>query len=612
MRRRRLFWQIAASSFSIALFLAIILGLYTAHRIGAACEEQAWSQLEAAGNACALCLADSWTGNGPARAADDCRELSGRFDVHVRVILPSGKVIADSEEDPAVLDNHKERPEVVRALEGGVGRSSRRSTNQGAPFMYLAMPVRHDGKVAAVVQTSQARSRLAAALWGIYAEIAAVCLLSAFFAACGSLLATRSVVRSLAEIRRGAEHFSRGEWKYRLPANYPEEIGALAESLNAMAAHLDERIQKVLRQQSEHQAMLSSMEEGVMAVDHTGTVLSVNQPCVTLLGIDPARLRGRSVYEALRKPDLLKFIENSLASTRSLDGDLRFFSPEERWLHAHGTALHDARGQKIGVLIVLHDVTRLRRLENVRRDFVANVSHELRTPITSIKGFVETLLEDGFDDQTSAIRFLGIVSRQVNRLDAIITDLLLLSRIERGNEDQRIETDAEPLAQILQVAQETCEKKARDKSVEIVVDCPCDLVAKINGPLLEQAVINLVDNAIKYSEEGATVRVVAAREKSNAVIRVIDSGCGIAPNHVPRLFERFYRVDKARSRELGGTGLGLAIVKHIMTAHQGTVHVESAVGRGSTFTLRLPLASPLPAETSADEAAGEVAEPSSV
>ncbi len=383
----------------------------------------------------------------------------------------------------------------------------------------------------------------------------------------------------------------------------------LAESLNTMAAQLDERIQRVLRQQSEHQAMLSSMEEGVMAVDRGGTVLSVNDPCASLLGVEPDKLRGRSIYEVLRKPDLLKFIENSQASTRSLDGDLRFFSPEERWLHAHGTALHDARGQKIGVLIVLHDVTRLRHLENVRRDFVANVSHELRTPITSIKGFVETLLEEGLDDPANARRFLGIVLRQANRLDAIITDLLLLSRIERGNEDQRIETDAEPLVQVLQVARETCEKKAQDKSVEIVVDCACDLVAKINAPLLEQAVINLIDNAIKYSDAGATVRVAAMQEQSSAVIRVMDNGRGIAANHLPRLFERFYRVDKARSRELGGTGLGLAIVKHIMTAHQGCVQVESTVGRGSTFTLRFPLSLPNSAEAPPIEPLDEVVEP---
>ena len=508
------------------------------------------------------------------------------------MILPSGKVIADSEEDPAVLDNHKERPEFKLALSGATGRSARPSTSRQEAYLYLAMPLRRDGQIVAVVRTAQPQAVLTSGVRTLYAEIAAVGLLAVLWITAGSLLAARRLVRAINEIRHGADQFARGHWKYRLPDNPSEEIGMLAESLNGMAAQLDERIQRILRQQSEHQAVLSSMEEGVMAVDHTGTVLSVNDPCAGLLGVDPDKLRGRSIYEALRKPDLLKFIENSQASSKSLDGDLRFFSPEERWLHAHGTTLHDARGQKIGVLIVLHNVTRLRHLENVRRDFVANVSHELRTPITSIKGFVETLLDDGLQDQASAMRFLAIVSRQVNRLDAIINDLLLLSRIERGNDDPRIETDAEPLVAVLQVAQETCDKKAQDKSIQIVVECPDDLVAKINAPLLEQAVINLIDNAIKYSQAGATVRVTAARDESSAVIRVIDNGCGIAANHLSRLFERFYRVDKARSRELGGTGLGLAIVKHIMTAHQGSVHVESVVGRGSTFTLRFPLCLP--------------------
>ncbi len=605
MRRRRLSWQIALTSFCIALVIAIVLGAYVARRAGNSYEEQVWSKLETAAGACVLRLDGLWTAGGPPQLADTCRELSERLGVRVSVILPSGKVIADSGEDPAVLDNHGQRPEVVRALSGETGRATRPSTSRQESYMYVAMPVRHEGQIVAVVRTAQPQMLLAAALWTLDVEIAAVGLMAVLAMTAGSVFATRRLVRAVNEIRRGAEHLARGQWKYRLPDNPSEEIGMLAESLNAMAAQLDERIQRILRQQSEHQAMLSSMEEGVMAVDRGGTVLSVNDPCASLLGVEPDKLRGRSIYEVLRKPDLLKFIENTQVSARSLDGDLRFFSPEERWLNAHGTALHDARGQKIGVLIVLHDVTRLRHLENVRRDFVANVSHELRTPITSIKGFVETLLDDGLDDPANALRFLGIVLRQVNRLDAIITDLLLLSRIERGNEDQLIETDAEPLAQVLQVARETCEKKAQDKSIQIDVDCPCDLVAKINAPLLEQAVINLIDNAIKYSDAGATVRVAAAQEQSSAVIRVMDNGRGIAANHLPRLFERFYRVDKARSRELGGTGLGLAIVKHIMTAHQGTVQVESTVGRGSTFTLRFPLSLSGPAETPEIQPAAE-------
>jgi len=612
MRRRPLSWQIASTNFCIAVLIAGVLGTYVAHRQGNSYEELAWTKLETAADACVMRLTGAWAGDGPPQLAVCCRELAERFKVRVSVILPAGKVIADSEEDPATLDNHAERPEVVLALSGGTGRSSRLSTSRQESYMYLAMPLRHEGQIVAVVRTAQPQTALTAELRTLDVQIVAVGLAAVLAITAGSFLATRRLARALDEIRCGADRLARGQWNYRLPDDSVEELGMLTESLNVMASQLDERIQRILRQQSEHQAMLSSMEEGVMAVDRNGTVLSVNDPCAALLGVAPDNLCGRNVYEALRKPDLLKFIENTQASNRSLDGDLRFFSPEERWLHAHGAALHDARGQKIGVLIVLHDITRLRRLENVRRDFVANVSHELRTPITSIKGFVETLLEDGLDDHASAERFLAIVLRQVNRLDAIINDLLLLSRVERGNEDQRIETDPEPLIEVLQVARETCEKKAQDKSIQIAVDCPLELVAKINAPLLEQAVINRIDNAIKYSDPGATVRVTAAQEECDAVIHVVDNGRGIAANHLPRLFERFYRVDKARSRELGGTGLGLAIVKHIMTAHQGSVHVQSTVGRGSTFTLRFPLSPSSAGEPQSAEPFASVVEPTNI
>ena len=614
MRRRRLYWRIFRTSAAIAAAIAAMLGPYAAYRAGRARENQVWNRLELAAVAAQMRLGQSWPSEAsdaaPPELAAICRDLADRFGVRLTVILPSGKVVADTRQDPAVLDNHRERPEVAEAVAGAIGRSVRPSATLHEPFMYLAVPLKQQDRLVAIVRTSLPSAPLTAAEWAIDSEIAATSLLAVLAAAGGTVLAARPLVRALQGVRGGAERFARGDWKYRLPDNSVEEVGTLAESLNAMAAMLDDRIQRILRQQSEHQAVLSSMEEGVMAVDRAGTVLSVNDPCAGLLGVEPEMVCGRSIYEVLRKPDLLKFIENAQSSSKSLDGDLRFFSPGERWLHAHGTTLHDARGQKIGVLIVMHDVTRLRHLENVRRDFVANVSHELRTPITSIKGFVETLQEDGFSDEASAQRFLGIVLRQVNRLDAIISDLLLLSRVERSGEDQRIETGAEPLAHVVQVAKETCETKALDKAVELVTECPDDLVAKINGPLLEQAVINLIDNAIKYSDAGSTVRVTVQREAEQAVIRVIDNGCGIAANHLPRLFERFYRVDKARSRELGGTGLGLAIVKHIMAAHQGAVQVESVVGRGSTFTLCLPLGTPAGDDADHLSAAGDELEPS--
>jgi two-component system phosphate regulon sensor histidine kinase PhoR len=335
--------------------------------------------------------------------------------------------------------------------------------------------------------------------------------------------------------------------------------------------------------------MLSSMEEGVLAIDNEGAILSLNNAFAALLGAEPATLQGRSIYEVVRKADLLRFIESALAGASPVEGEIQIRGAQDRWVSAHGTALHDSQRGKIGVLIVLHDVTRLRHLEEVRRDFVANVSHELRTPITSIKGFIETLLEGAMEDKDNAGRFLRIMLRQVNRLDAILGDLLALSRIEKGSDEQMIELAPDSVRGVLLAAVETCEKKAADKGVKIAVVCPEELIAEINAVLLEQAVINLLDNAVKYSEPGSVVEIHAGREGIDLLIRVKDQGCGIEAQHLPRLFERFYRVDKARSRELGGTGLGLAIVRHIALAHRGSVSVESTVGVGSTFSLRLPL-----------------------
>lgn len=589
MRKRRLHWQLFFAYLWITLAVMAVGAVYTAYRVQEFYRAEAGTRLTAAAQICNARIAGLLQPADQSHVQSRCHELREMLEVRVTVILPTGQVIGDSNEDPREMDNHRERPEVAVALGGSIGQSSRYSNTLKENLIYVAMPVRSGDQVLAVVRTAMPLKTLTQALNAVYREILAACLVIVGLLAGVSLLVSRRIIGPLDEIRRGAERFARGELKHRLPDSDSEEIGMLAESLNRMAGQLDERIHTILRQQNEREAMLSSMEEGVLATDLGGIVLSVNETCATLLGSEVEKLRGQDIYRAIRKPDLLKFVEATLASSASLDGDLRFYGAEERWLNAHGTALHDAQGRKIGALVVLHDVTRLRHLENVRRDFVANVSHELRTPITSIKGFVETLLDEGLEDKANDLRFLGIVLKQVNRLDAIIDDLLLLSRIERGAEDQTIEADPEPIAEVLHAAVEMCEKKASEKSVRIDIQCPQGLVARVNGPLLEQAVINLIDNAIKYSETGATVRVEAATEQQHeVVVRVIDAGCGIAANHLPRLFERFYRVDKARSRELGGTGLGLAIVKHIVTAHQGTVHVESTLGKGSTFSIRLP------------------------
>ncbi len=401
----------------------------------------------------------------------------------------------------------------------------------------------------------------------------------------------RRLRRAVGHLAEGMRQFGGGDPPDRWGSPVTEEIGALMEEFHRMTDRIDRRLHAVLHRQSEQEAMLSSMQEGVLAVDCEEIVINLNDTCAAMLGLDAARVKGRLLHEAIRKPDLLGFVSSAISTPAPIEADLQI---GERDLHAHGSTLYDASRRKIGVLVVLRDTTRLRRLETLRRDFVANVSHELKTPITSIKGFVETLLDGAMTDTENAARFLRIVLKQVNRLDAIIEDLLVLSRIERGSEEQTVRLESHRVAPVLQAAVEMCQFKADDKGVTILVQCDGELASRMNSHLLEQAVVNLVDNAIKYSPAGSSVWVSAEVSGEEVVVSVRDEGCGIDPKHLPRLFERFYRVDKARSRQLGGTGLGLAIVKHIALAHRGNVEVHSTLGRGSEFCLRLPPVQPAP------------------
>jgi len=588
MRGPRLLWQVFLVYLATLAVMIAGLGWYASYVAREFYMDRKQAELETVAKMSESRICELLERGALPELREYCAELAQAISLRMTVILPSGQVMADTAQDPRQMDNHANRPEVQIALRGEAGRSTRFSHTVGQDQTYLAVPLRQAGSVAGVVRTSFPVQSLSDAIRAVYLRIALVGLAAVVAAGAVSLLVAKNITRPLEALRQGAERFARGELKHRLPRSGAEEIRMLAQSLNHMAADLDQRLETIVRQENEHQAVLTSMIEGVLAIDPRGAILSLNEACAEMLGVDARKARGRLVHESIRHAGLLSFVEEALTSSEPVERDLEATGPGKRWLHAQGTLLHDGQQRQIGGLIVLHDVTRMRHLEKIRRDFVANVSHELKTPITSIKGFVETLLHERLEDKENSFRFLGIILRQVNRLDAIIGDLLMLSRVERGSEEQTIELQCESLAEVLRAAVEMCEKKAEDKSIQLDLECPEDLQAEINAPLLEQAVTNLIDNAIKYSASGAAVGITALCEGQMVVIRVQDQGCGIEAVHLPRLFERFYRVDRARSRELGGTGLGLAIVKHIVAAHRGLVRVESAVGRGSTVFISLP------------------------
>ena len=360
-----------------------------------------------------------------------CQRAGERANIRVTVVLPSGEVVGDSEENPARMDNHAERPEIKAALKGNIGSQRRHSATLEQRMMYVAVPVQAEDRILGVVRTSVPLLSLRRALQSFHSRIALAVIFVFFLVAGVSLVLSRRIARPLERMKEGAARFAEGDLDHKLRVSGAAEIHDLAQSLNDMAEQLKEKIGVLQRRNGEQRAVLASMVEGVIAVDAGGNVLTLNRAAGRLLGVDPGRARGRSIEEAVRNSKIQEFVNETLSASEGapIEKGLTLEGDQEKLIQASGTALRDADGRDLGALVVLNDVTRLRRLERVRRDFVANVSHELKTPITAIKGFVETLREGALEDPEQAERFLSIVADQADRLNAIIRDLMSLARI---------------------------------------------------------------------------------------------------------------------------------------------------------------------------------------
>jgi len=587
--RRRFIWQLFPSYLLITLISLAAVTAYGSRSLRAFFLRITTQDLEARAILLRPEIEELLAASSEGMVDPLCKRLGAGSKTRITVILPDGKVIGDSEKNPEEMDNHGSRPEVVEVLEGGVGSSSRYSKTLQQKMMYVAVPLRAGDRIAGVLRTSTPVTVIDHALSSIYKRIAMGGLVIALLAAWISWVNARRITTPLEQIRRRAQSIADGDLSSQIPTRGPEEVMSLAEAMNQMATQLEERIQTILRQRKEQKAVFSSISEGVLAVDENGLLISINRAAARLFNVDRKEVRGKTIQEVISNPDLRYFIVQSLSAPGGLEDEITLDAAgDPRYLQAHGRPLVDEAGQSMGAVVVLNDVTRLRRLEHARRDFVANVSHELRTPVTSIKGFVETLRDGALDNPEDARHFVDIINRQADRLDAIIEDLLSLARIERDTESRDITLTEVPLYDVIHSAVLAVTPQAKAKNSAIDIHCPAELTALINAPLLEQAIINLVDNAIKYNDAEAPIRIDVAETDSEIQLKVSDKGMGVEAKHLPRLFERFYRVDKGRSRQVGGTGLGLAIVKHIAIAHNGSITVESAFGSGSTFTLHIP------------------------
>ncbi|MBM4102958.1 MAG: HAMP domain-containing protein [Planctomycetes bacterium] len=589
--KKRLLWQIFPSYLVITLLALIAFAINVSFLIDSLFISQTRQTLEVRAQLAREVMETSIDAMNLAHIDAACKKLGQETKTRITVIESSGRVLGESDRDPQTMESHLMRPEVQQALKEQVGFNVRPSATLEQRMMYVAVPVLRNNQVVAVVRTSIPLIEIQHTLSALTHSVVRYGIIIVLVLAVVSLWYSWELSRPLVLLQKGAQEFAKGRLTHKLDASGKGEIAELAKTMNMMAEELDRRIQSTVRQQNQQQAMFTAMLEGVIAFDISGKCLTLNKAAAKMLGLDASKSVGRTAGELIRNSELQLFIQNALQSIQPTEQFILMSEPggQESNIQASASPLLDNLSDNMGSLIVLNDMTRIYRLEQVRRDFVANVSHELKTPITSIHGFIETLLDGAVDNPENVKRFLNIVARQTDRLNSIIEDLLLLCELEQQDETVRVPRQVCIIRDILNSAVELCRHKADERTIQLDVECPPDLKSNVNASLLEQAVLNLADNAVKYSNPGGKVIISAGTEQNNLVIRVQDFGCGIASEHQSRIFERFYRVDKARSRQMGGTGLGLAIVKHIAQYHQGTIRVESAIGKGSTFILSLPM-----------------------
>lgn len=587
LNRRRLVWKLYPSYLVLIFLVLLAVGWYVSGELRRFHYQQTAEDLRAR----ALLVQQQLPGK---LGEDDrlwlnqsVRHLGDQSDTRITIIRKDGLVLADSHENATQMDNHSQRPEVLQALRGETGMSVRFSNTLGQSLMYVAVPIFEAGQMAGCLRTAIPVSDIDATLTGIHWQLLIGGLLIAILLAPPCWWLSRRLSRPLELMTTGAQRFSRGELEIPLELTGSQETARLAEAMNQMAVDLAGRINREVGQRNEIEAILGCMIEGIVAVDDQERVIRLNMAAAKLFNVASQQHSGRPIQEVIRQAELQRFIRQALGQQSSLEEELVMHGPKKRYLHVQATPLTGNNKERIGMLIVLHDLTRLRQLESVRRDFVANVSHELKTPITAIRGAVETLLDEEQENETSQ-RFLNIIFKQNERLNALVEDLLDLSRIEQEAIQGGGELKNALLLPVLESSATACESLIQQQRIDLQIHSDKHLKARINAPLLEQAIINLLTNAVKYSDPGKQVLIEVAEEDHHLRIRVQDSGCGIAKEHLPRLFERFYRADQARSRDLGGTGLGLAIVKHVVQAHRGEVQVESTPGKGSSFSILLP------------------------
>ncbi|WP_339267245.1 ATP-binding protein [Paenibacillus sp. FSL W8-0187] len=522
-------------------------------------------------------------------------QLEELSESRVTFILKDGKVIGDSESDPLTMDNHAYREEMLQAVKEGRGSTIRRSDTLEQDMLYVALPVKSGENFDGFVRLSVSLKAVDQGVRQGWTVMGIGLLVLFLIAALVSYRVAKGLTSPLEKITRVARRISSLEYDARVKIHRKDEIGQLAQAINGMADSLQTQLRTIRDNEDLLQSVLNNMTGGIVMVNGAGQIILVNRAAERMLGINAEVITGKSYRELKQHYELTKLMEQGLESKEGFHEERNIYYPVESIIRLDGVAMMQEEEQESyrGMLFLLQDVSDIRRLERMRSEFVANVSHELKTPLAAVKGFAETLLGGGVTDEKTSRSFLQIIYDESERLNRLIGDILELSKIE----SKRIQMDYSPihLSAFFDTISEMMRTVAEKKRISLELDIPEELFMEGDEDKLRQIFMNLLSNAISYTQEGGRVKLTALEKHSHGnaedIVEFIvkDSGIGIPKKDLPRIFERFYRVDKARSRGSGGTGLGLSIVKHLVDLHHGTIKVESELGIGSSFIIELPI-----------------------
>jgi two-component system phosphate regulon sensor histidine kinase PhoR len=578
--KTRLFFKLLAAYVVIALLAVVIAGFLIERQIKTGLTRWIKDDLMAQAQIMALMSETQITGQ--------FRHLAERSRARVTLIDAAGRVVADS--DPTITpDNRLNRPEIQEARLKGQGTAIRYSRTLRTDMLYVALPLYHGPTTSGYIRLSRPMLEVDKSVDEIWLSVLKALLLILLVSLILAFVFSARIVAPVRSMAVFTDKVRSGDLSGTMIIESRDEIGLLAKNINEMVSELQKRIRQANDEKWKLRAAFASMTEGVMALDSQNRIESLNRRMVQIIGRDYADIVGESPLEAFRNVELQEALNRFRQTGQPVLQEITLGDESPRVLDVSISAIENLPGEEPKTMMVFHDVTRLKKLERMRVDFVANVTHEIKTPLTAIIGFVETLSQGAIDDAPTARKFLQTISENARRLDRLVDDLLTLSNVELG--ETKLNFEGLAVADILEKSRMLIQAKADVKNIAIRAELPADLpLICADRDRTVQVLLNILDNAVKFTPEGGQIHITALQDGQQFVtIRVTDTGSGIRKSEIPRLGERFYRVDKTRSRDLGGTGLGLSIVKHLMKAHSGEMHVESTPGKGTEISLKFQI-----------------------